>query len=158
LASLLSGCQSTTYLAGKLGFGADAELKHVITLHALATVAELGTSLSKEVPLTDGRNVRVRRVPLITSASFMSGTVVGEGAHRGLRLQLSSHGQRLWMQACAQCAGDSVAIVVDGKFRGFLNLPTPTGTDNIVLPDWGEDSQLEEVARQVAVNYKSIKN
>jgi hypothetical protein len=159
LVLLLSGCQSaTTYLGGKLGLGPDAELKHVITLHAVATRAEFGTSLGKEIALSDGRTVRVRRVPLITSASFVAGTVVGEGTHRKLRLQLSSHGEHLWLQACAQCAGDHVAIVIDGRYRGFLSMPTPTGTDTILIPGWGDDSQLEEIARQVAVNYARIKN
>lgn len=134
----------------------SARTNFIITIHALSGRAERDTQLERLMRLADGRTLRVRSVPLLSSASIYHVESRVDGMLRAVA-HLNRHGELSWTQACAVYAGQRVVVAVDGQFHHFLVMP-PLSTVDETLDlggPWTRD-ELNDVIKWAPKNYREM--
>jgi preprotein translocase subunit SecD len=146
-----------------LAFGCQSTRTNVpvstLSLYRLADPAVDAGRLSRVLTGADGSGVRVSAFPLLTSAQFprVEATSAADGTP-AVRAYLDTHGRHLWMQATAEYAGQSVAVVVDGQVRFLLELPRGGRDDEslLIAGPWSADETVL-IAAESERNHRLLK-
>ncbi len=156
VSGLLGGCGLRPRL-GRMG-----EVIYGIELYRLADKTNMPPHTVRRLPNYEGgRSVPVHRSPLISSRSFVKGTVdppVPGETERTLRIFLDTHGRYLWIQACREFPGAEVAVAIDGFFRFLFPLPARLPDSGVLLlrGPWRKQ-ELEKTAIRVEKNYRILR-
>jgi len=151
---LLCSCVATReFLSDQVGAG---ELRYLVSIHKLCSPAEKGTKFARQVVAPDGRPFWVRSIPLVSSASFPAVHAVESDGLPTVEALLDPHGRFLWMQACAEEAGDEAAIVLDGLLVGVIRIPAAPENTIKVSAHWSDD-QVQKIVEWAPRNYRRIK-
>lgn len=152
---LCSGCLT---MPGENRLSLSERTGRIITIHALATRAEQDTNLERQLRLPNGRELHVRKVPLLTSASIKRiERHIGNDGQAVALAHLSRHGVMNWTQACAAHPGERVIVTVNGVFHHVMSLPPLSQVDETVAlaADW-TDEELNEIIEWAPKNYRAM--
>ena len=146
---------------GKSLLDRDARVVYSLALHRFVRPElETGRSLRYVTDCTGGKQLAIKRIPLISSVSFMRGQLLPpdeKHSRPGVRLFLDRHGANLWLQTCKLYPGRHVAVIVDGFY--YFSLRIPTQVDNPMVLDirgsWSSQ-EAEHIAERVEKNYKIL--
>ena len=158
------GCSSLPFIGKKDKEEEDeGKVQAVVSLHQVLPENVPGGKLSVILAVPDSeRVIEVHKIPILYSL-FFTDVAFEAGATAETKymvVQLDRRGRMRWMQACAELAGQYVAVALDGEYRFMWRIPSlgkaDSGTMRIHGP-WS-DEEAERIAKYAPLNYREMNN
>ena len=133
-------------------------VEYALAIHLLADQDEALSGLVGDLPAGDTRRIRVRSMPVLSSANVVSAREIPlPDGKTGVMLELDPHGAMLWMQLRTEHAGGSVAVAVDGVFRFALHIAAAgVDPDRVLLSGPWDTQEARKVVELAARNYHEL--
>jgi preprotein translocase subunit SecD len=150
---LASGCKN-------LGGGALKErekLKRVITIHTF-TMSPTRYNEVNRMAYAHGRYFYPESHPSLSSKDIANIEVLDrDDGEKALRCELDSHGYLTWARLSAEMQGQHLALLLDGKFRGFLSVPHASSLPYFDLAGPFTAEEAKEISENAPKNYSNPK-
>ena len=148
---LLSSCTSHDWTK-------DDAFANIIKVHPILPNQIPKSDLVIEMPMTNGKTIKMDRIPLVTNKDM----VHAESDYHGenamvIKLFMTGLGRNKWHQASSQMHGSKAVMTIGGKFKCFISYDVSyNGTGPVNFYVHLSSAETDELCSLIKKNYKAL--